>query len=82
MWLRLGKWIELGVHFGSANRHGQMLEGYLVHAAVRCGTSQWYHGPVPPTPAADQDASSTPAPQPHLYLHAEPELIVPPLLWR
>lgn len=83
MWLRLGKWIELGVHFGSPNRRGQAPDGNLIHAAVRFGTSQWYHGPVPlAPPAADHDASSGPGPEPYQYRHTEPEFVAPRLLWR
>ena len=32
MWVRFGRWIELGVHFGRQNRSIEVLDGYTVHA--------------------------------------------------
>ena len=49
MWFRFGKWIEIGMHFGSLNKQGGMPSRYLIHATARCGTREWYHGPVRPT---------------------------------
>ena len=82
MRLRVGRWIELAIHFGSPDRVGLLPDRYLVHAVVRCGTSQWHHGPVCPVPAAHHHAASVPRPQPHLSLHTDPESMAPRLLWR
>ncbi|MCC2641373.1 MAG: hypothetical protein K0S45_1786 [Nitrospira sp.] len=82
MWLRIGTWIELGMHIGSPDRRGEPPDRYLVHAAVRFGTTQWHYGPAPPNPTADPVASLQPAPQPTLVLHPEPELERRHLLWR
>ncbi len=56
MWLRLGRWVELGVHLGTRNRRSELLDRYLVHAAVRIGKSEWYHGPDRPEPSGYRSA--------------------------
>lgn len=37
MLLRFGKWIELGIHFGSPNRAGDVPDTHVIHAAIRFG---------------------------------------------
>jgi hypothetical protein len=45
MWVRLGRWVEFGIHFGRQNRSIEALDRYLVHASLRCGNREWKHGP-------------------------------------
>jgi hypothetical protein len=45
MWVRFGRWMELGVHFGRQNTRVDVLDRYLVHAAVRFGQKEWTRGP-------------------------------------
>lgn len=46
MWLRIGRWIELGVHVGRQNRRFDGLDRYLVHGSLRLGKREWNHGPL------------------------------------
>ena len=82
MRLRIGKWIELALHFGSPDRVSSLPDRYLVHAVVRCGTSQWHHGPVCTAPAAQHFVASNPRTQPHLSFYTESESMAPGFLWR
>lgn len=45
MWVRFGRWVELGVHFGRQHSRMDALDRYLVHASVRCGNREWNYGP-------------------------------------
>jgi hypothetical protein len=45
MWVRFGRWMELGVHFGRQNTRVDVQDRYLVHAAVRFGQKEWNRGP-------------------------------------
>lgn len=81
MRLRLGIWLELAIHFGSQDWANFLPDKYLVHAAVRCGTSQWSHGPGSPTPSGGYASFSDPVPRPHLS-YTEPESMSPRILWR
>ena len=82
MWLRLGKWMEIGMHFGSQNYRSTMPDRRLVHIAVRFGTSEWHHGPVPGTLTSDQHAYAGLSPQPRVSRRTAPDLLTQPLLWR
>ena len=77
MWLRLGRWVELGVHFGTPNRRLDSADRYHIHAAVRFGKREWYHGPFRREPAEDINAHSSGCPQPPVELYPDPE----PLSW-
>lgn len=81
MRLRLGIWLELTIHFGSQDRASLLPDNYLVRATVRCGTSQWYHGPGSPTPSGGHASSSVPVSRPQLS-YTEPESMSPRILWR
>jgi len=74
MWLRLGRWVELGVHFGTRNTRLEVPDRYLVHASVRFGKSEWYHGPDRPEMTGDLHVhhSRTLYPRVDRYPDAEP----------
>lgn len=48
MWVRFGRWVELGVHFGRQNRSEEVVDRYLVHASLRLGKCEWNYGPDRP----------------------------------
>ncbi len=45
MWFRFGKWLALGIHFGSAHRVSDVPDTHVIHAAIRLGTREWSRGP-------------------------------------
>ena len=47
MWFRFGRWIALGIHFGSPHRVSEALDTHLIHAAIRLGTRKWSRNPRP-----------------------------------
>ena len=49
MWLRFGRWIALGIHFGSPHRVSDAPDTHLIHAAIRVGTRTWSRNPRPAT---------------------------------
>jgi hypothetical protein len=77
MWLRLGRWVALGVHFGTQNRRTEAPDRYLVHASVRFGKSEWYHGPDRPDMTGDLNAQHKRTPHSRMDLYPDPE----PLSW-
>ena len=82
MWFRFGKWIEIGLHFGSANERGGVPSRYFLHVRARWGRSEWYHGPVRLHKTAPSDAApaETVAPRVHFISTLEP--VIQPPLWR
>ncbi len=47
MWVRVGKWIELSLHFGSPNSVGDVRDTRMIHVAIQLGTREWSRGPRP-----------------------------------
>lgn len=82
MWFRIGRWIELGVHFGSPNKCGEVPSRYLFHATVRWGESEWYHGPVRLNKTAHHDATFGSIPPLPVYFRSKLEPTTQPHLWR
>ncbi len=82
MWFRIGKWIELGVHFGSPNKSGEAPGRYLIHARVRWRESEWHHGPVRIHETVHRDATLGTIPQRPVYFRATLEPVASPHLWR
>ena len=79
MWFRFGKWLALGIHFGSPYRAREVPDTHVIHAAVRLGTREWSRGPGPaitPLPI--------PSAVPALPVQMPPEYESPPSppLWR
>lgn len=77
MWLRLGRWVELGVHFGTRNTPLEVPDRYCVHASVRFGKTEWYHGPDRPEITRELNAHRSRTLDPHVDLYLDPE----PLSW-
>lgn len=77
MWLRLGRWVELGVHFGMRNMRLEASDRYLVHASVRVGKREWYHGPDRPEMTGDLNPPPSRNPDFRVDLYPDPE----PLSW-
>ncbi len=77
MWLRLGRWVELGVHFGTWNTRLEVPDRHLVHASVRVGNREWYHGPDRPEMTGDLNAHHSRTPYSRVDLYPDPE----PLSW-
>lgn len=77
MWLRVGRWVELGVHFGTRNTRLEVPDRYLVHASVRFGKSEWYHSPDRPEMTGDLNAHHSRTPYPRVDRYPDPE----PLSW-
>jgi hypothetical protein len=73
MWVRFGRWVELGLHFGRQNRRSSP-DGYLIHASLRFGNSEWNYGPGRPYEPISRSLGS---PAPRIDLHPDPE----PLRW-
>ena len=47
MWLRFGKWLALGIHFGSLHRGREVPDTHVIHAALRLGTRERSRDPRP-----------------------------------
>ena len=77
MWLRLGRWVEFGLHFGRQNRRSTVPDRYLVHASIRVGKKEWYHGPDRSEVTRDITAHPSRSPYPRVDHHPDPE----PLSW-
>jgi hypothetical protein len=77
MWLRVGRWVEFGVHFGTRNMRLEMPNRYLVHASVRFGKSEWYHGPDRPEMTEELNAHHNRTLCPPVDRYPDPE----PLRW-
>ena len=75
MWVRFGRWLEVGVHFGRQQACLDALDRYLVHASLRFGTSEWNYGPDRVRGPLNPAVSSLPSPR--IDLHPDPE----PLRW-
>ena len=45
MWVRFGRWVQLGVHFGRQNTRLEVMERHFVNACLRLGEREWNHGP-------------------------------------
>jgi hypothetical protein len=45
MWFQFGRWIALGIHFGSPHRVSDARDTHLIHAAIRVGTRTWSRNP-------------------------------------
>lgn len=73
MWFRIGKWIELGLHFGSPDKSGEVPSRYLIHARVRWGEYEWYHGPVCPNQTIHQEGTLGPVPLRPVYFRSKLE---------
>ncbi len=82
MWFRFGKWIEIGMHFGSANEHGGLPSRHLLHARARWGKSEWYHGPARLNQTASYDAALTETLAPRVHFIATLNPVIQPPLWR
>ena len=72
MWVRFGRWVELGVHFGRQNTSVDVLDRYLMHASVRFGKREWNHGPDRPIGPIDTSLGNLAAPCIDLYPDPEP----------
>ena len=72
MWVRFGRWMELGVHFGRQHRSVEVLDRYLVHATIRFGQSEWNYGPDHPIGPINTPLVSLPTPRMDLYPDPEP----------
>ena len=72
MWVRFGRWIELGVHFGRQNRSIEVLDGYTVHASLRFGQREWNYGPHRPIGPMKTPLGVPPAARIDLYPDPEP----------
>lgn len=72
MWIRFGRWVELGVHFGRQNPV-EVLDRHLVYAAVRFGNREWTYGPR----TAGRINALVDLPAPRIDLYPDPE----PLRW-
>lgn len=77
MWFRLGRWVALGMHFGTHNRRTEAPDRYLIHASVRFGKSEWYHGPDRAEMTGDLNAYHNRTPHSRVNLYPDPE----PLSW-
>lgn len=77
MWVRLGRWVEMGVHFGTRNVRLQVQSRYLVHVSVRFGNSEWYHGPNRLETSGDLNVEYSPGLAPRVDPYPDPE----PLSW-
>jgi hypothetical protein len=77
MWVRLGRWVKMGVHFGTRNVRLQVPDRYLVHISVRFGRSEWYHGPNRLETSGDLRVEYSPSFAPRVDLYPDPE----PLRW-
>jgi hypothetical protein len=75
MWVRFGRWLEVGVHFGRQHACFDALDRYLVHASLRFGTSEWNYGPDRLRGPLNTALASLPSPR--IDLHPDPE----PLRW-
>ena len=82
MWFRIGKWIELGVHFGSANERGGIPSRHFLHATVRWGEIEWYHGPVRVNQPAHHEAFLRGTRSPRAHVSSQLEAMIQPHLWR
>ena len=47
MWFQFGRWIALGIHFGSPHRVSEAPDTHLIHTAIRVGTRTWSRNPRP-----------------------------------
>ena len=79
MWLRFGKWLALGIHFGSQNRGGDVPARHVIHAAIRLGAREWSHGP---SPTVTHLPNPSFIPTPPVQRHPEAELETTQRLWR
>ena len=77
MWVRLGRWMEMGVHFGTPNMRLQVPNRYLVHVTVRFGKRLWYHGPIRLETSGVRNVECGPAVASRVDLYPDPE----PLSW-
>ncbi len=68
MWLQFGRWLELGFHFGSPHRVGDVLDTHVIHVAIRLGKREWSRGPRPAIPCLP-----IPSALPVLPVHMPPE---------
>ena len=75
MWVRFGRWMEMGVHFGMQHTNVDVVDRYLVHASLRFGKHQWNYGPD--RPLEPMNAALGTEPTPRTDLHTDPE----PLRW-
>ena len=76
MWIRFGRWVELGVHFGTQSSPIDVLDRYHVHAAIRFGENEWNHGPRREEMSRHLN-TPTGSPYPCLNQYPDPE----PLRW-
>lgn len=44
MWLRFGRWVEVGVHFGRQNARLERFDRHFVLASLRVGKREWTYG--------------------------------------
>jgi hypothetical protein len=77
MWVRFGRWVELGIHFGTQHTLVDVLDRYLVHASVRVGKNEWNHGPRRQEVSRHLNTPSGSPPFPYVHLYPDPE----PLRW-
>ena len=47
MWFQFGRWIALGIHFGSPHRGRAVPDTHVIHASLRLGTREWSRDPRP-----------------------------------
>ena len=77
MWIRFGRWVELGIHFGRQYTRVDVLDRYHVHAAVRFGKNEWNHGPRRQELSRHLNTPTGSPPSPCLNQYPDPE----PLRW-
>ena len=72
MWIRFGRWLELGLHFGTRHTRFDELDRYLVHASLRFGNSEWNYGPDRALEPINTSLGTVPRPRIDLYPDPEP----------
>ena len=77
MWLRFGRWIELGVHVGRHNTRFGGLDRYFLPGSLRFGKREWNHGPRREEMMSPLNAQRGSIPPPLVDLYPDPE----PLRW-
>jgi hypothetical protein len=77
MWVRIGRWVEMGIHFGTGNRRLHVQNRYLVHVAVRLGKTEWYYGPHSLETSGNLSMVESASCTPHGEAYLDPE----PLSW-
>jgi hypothetical protein len=77
MWIRLGRWVEMRVHFGTWHMPLHTPNRYLVYISIRFGKSEWYHGPHRLETSGYLRIEDGPSFPTHVGLYPDPE----PLSW-